>query len=157
MINVIIITAIAYFAYTGFQKGLISQINNMISYIFGFILSKLVFSMFLGYLEFSIVGFDLRNKLAYLILFIVIVYIFKILMNVIENLIYIKWNNKLLGLIFGVINGIMICSLVISIVQDIIPPSLNMHESWQNQSTLYQYLNILQKEYLVQYVGEVNK
>ena len=157
MINIIIITAVGYFAYTGFQKGLINQINNMISYIFGFILSKLIFSIFSGYLEFVIVGFDLRNKLAYLISFIAIVYIFKILMNAIESLIYIKWNNKLLGLIFGVINGIMICSLIISIVQDIIPPSFNMHESWKNQSTLYQYLNILQKEYLVQYVGETNR
>ena len=69
----------------------------------------------------------------------------------IENLIYISWNNKILGLIFGLINGIMICSLIISITQDIITASFNLHEYWINQSNLYHYLDILQKKYLIQY------
>ena len=97
-----------YFAYTGFNKGVVRQLSNMISYIFGFLLSKIIFSIFSHYLEFIIVETDLRNKIAYFIAFIVIVYIFKLLTHTIESLIYINWNNKLFGLIFGIINGIMI-------------------------------------------------
>ena len=146
-----------YFAYTGFNKGVVRQLSNMISYFFGFLLSKMIFSIFSHYLEFIIVETDLRNKIAYFIAFIVIVYIFKLLTHTIESLIYINWNNKLLGLIFGVINGIMICSLIISITKDLIPPSFNLHEYWSNQSALYKYLDVLQKEYLIQYIGTAYK
>tara|TARA_Y100001960_G_scaffold78607_1_gene84055 strand:+ start:828 stop:1175 length:348 start_codon:yes stop_codon:yes gene_type:complete len=111
----------------------------------------MIFIIFAHYLEFVIVEINLRNKIAYLIAFIIIVYVFKLLTYSIENLIYISWNNKILGLIFGLINGIMICSLIISITQDIIPASFNLHEYWINQSNLYHYLDILQKKYLIQY------
>ena len=144
MVNIIIIIILLYFAYTGFKKGVIRQLSDMISYIFGFLLSKMIFLIFSHHLEFLIVENDLRNKLAYLIAFIIIVYIFKLLTYTIENLIYISWNNKVLGLMLGLINGIMICSLIISITQDIIPPSFTLHQSWLNQSILYQYLDILQ-------------
>ncbi len=151
MINIIITILLSYFAYTGFKRGVIRQLSNMISYIFGFLLSKMIFIIFAHYLEFVIVEINLRNKIAYLIAFIIIVYVFKLLTYSIENLIYISWNNKILGLIFGLINGIMICSLIISITQDIIPASFNLHEYWINQSNLYHYLDILQKKYLIQY------
>jgi len=157
MINIIIIILLLYFAYSGFKKGVIRQLSNMISYIFGFLLSKMIFLVFSNYLEFVIIEIDLRNKIAYLISFIIIVYVFKILTHTIENLIYIRWNNKILGLIFGLINGIMICSLIISVTQDIIPYSFNFHEYWTTHSTLYQYLDVLQKEYLIQYSGINNK
>ena len=155
--NIIIIILLSYFVYTGFKQGMIRQLSHMISYIFGFLLSKMIFLVFSNYLEFVIVEINLRNKIAYLIAFIIIVYIFKILTHAIENLIYISWNNKILGLIFGLINGIMICSLIISITQDVMPYSFNFHEYWATQSTLYQYLDLLQKEYLIQYVEIKNK
>ena len=61
-----------------------------------------------------------------------------------------KWKNKILGLIIGVMNGILIFSLIISIFKEILP-SINIHEDWREKSYLYSAIDTLQKEYLIQY------
>ena len=61
-----------------------------------------------------------------------------------------KWQNKVLGLIIGIINGVLIFSLIISIFKELLP-SINIHEDWRQKSYLYRKIDTLQEEYLIQY------
>ena len=148
MIDIIIIIILIYFGYLGYKKGFVRELTNMISYVFGLILSGMVFNVFSNSLTTLILQNELRNKIAYLISFIIIVYIFKILTRFVETLIDIKWKNKLLGLTLGVCNGLIIISLTISIYQEIIPKSFN--QIMPNKSILYKNINLLQKNYIIQ-------
>ena len=156
IIDIIIIIFLIYFGYSGLKKGFIRELSNMISYVFGFLLARIIFSMFSNNLNVLIIENRLRDKISYLIAFIMIVYIFKTLTRFIENLISIKWKNKLLGLTLGILNGLMIFALIISISKEIIPNTLSLHKNWNEHSLLYKNLNLLQKKYLIQYNENLN-
>ena len=148
MMDFIIVIILIYFGYFGYKKGFLRELTNMISYIFGLILSSMVFDVFSNSLTTLILQNELRNKIAYLISFIIIVYIFKILTRFVETLIDVQWKNKLLGLTLGVCNGLIILSLIISIYQEIIPKSFN--QIMPNKSILYKNIDLLQKNYIIQ-------
>ena len=156
IIDIIIIIFLIYFGYSGLKKGFIRELSNMISYVFGFLLARIIFSMLSNNLNVLIIENRLRDKISYLIAFIMIVYIFKTLTRFIENLISIKWKNKLLGLTLGILNGLMIFALIISISKEIIPNTLSLHKNWNEHSLLYKNLNLLQKKYLIQYNENLN-
>ena len=152
IINIVIILFIAYFAYSGFKNGFIKELSSIISYISAFLLSKTTAPIIEKYLilETFIKNEDLKQKIAYLISFIIIVYAFKLLSGLIEKFIDMKWQNKALGLLIGLINGILIFSLIISIFKELLP-SINIHEDWSEKSYLYRNIDKLQQEYLIQY------
>tara|TARA_B100000029_G_scaffold110183_1_gene101911 strand:+ start:3174 stop:3662 length:489 start_codon:yes stop_codon:yes gene_type:complete len=158
IINIVIVVFVAYFAYTGFKHGFIKELSSIISYITGFLLSKILGPILEQYLMLEIFIKDdaLRQKIGYLISFIIIVYIFKIISGLIEKFIDMKWQNKFLGLIIGILNGILIFSLIISIFKELLP-SMNIHEDWRNKSYLYRNIDMLQKQYIIQYNQLQNK
>ena len=147
MVDILLILFLIYFGYIGYQKGFIRQLSNMISYIFGLIIARFMFSVFSESLSIFIMQDRLRDKISYLISFIIIVYIFKILTKFIESLINLKWKNNFLSFILGSINGLIILSLIISIFKEVAPNSININ----NQSYIYKNLDALQKKYLIQY------
>ena len=151
MVDIVIIIFLVYFGYLGYQKNFVRELSNMIAYFFGLLLSRMIFSIFSDNLTIFILQNRLRDKISYLISFIIIVYIFKILTRFIESLIDLKWKNKLLGLTLGILNGIIILSLTISIFKEIIPRSFDLTKSWESKSVLYKNLDLLQKKYLIQY------
>tara|TARA_B100002052_G_scaffold297052_1_gene326845 strand:+ start:26397 stop:26885 length:489 start_codon:yes stop_codon:yes gene_type:complete len=156
-INIIIILFVSYFAYKGFVRGFIKELSLIISYIAGFAISKTtgpMLEIFLN-LEIFIKSDPLRQKIAYLLSFIIIIYLFKFLSYALENFINMKWQNKLLGFLIGILNGILIFSLIISIFKEILP-TINIHDEWSKRSSLYRGIDTLQKEYLIQYKNYKN-
>ena len=147
MVDILLILFLIYFGYIGYKKGFVRQLSNMISYIFGLIIARFMFSVFSESLSIFIIQDRLRDKISYLISFIIIVYIFKILTKFIESLINLKWKNNFLSFILGSINGLIILSLIISIFKEVAPNSININ----NQSYIYKNLDALQKKYLIQY------
>ena len=134
------------------MRGFIKELSLIISYIAGFVISKTtgpMLDIFFN-LEIFIKSEALRQKIAYLLSFIVIIYVFKFLSYALENFIDMKWQNKILGFLIGVINGILIFSLIISIFKEILP-TVNIHDDWSQKSSLYRGIDYLQKEYLIQY------
>ena len=151
-LNIIIIVFVIYFAYLGFKNGWITELTNIISILSAFLLSQSIGPIIEKYLilETFIKDPILRAKIGYLLSFIMIVSIFKILNILIEKYIEIKWKHKILGIIMGMIKGALILSLIISIFKELLP-SNNVHENWREKSYLYRKLDTLQKEYLMQY------
>ena len=167
IIDIGIILFLFYFTYSGFKNGLIKELSSIISYIAAFLLSKSTYYIISNYLYLELfIPYDgLRDKIGYLLSFIIIVYLFKIISQLIEKLVDMKWQNKILGLILGLINGVLIFALVISIFESIPfieknnkdTNTISIHEDWQNKSSLYAFLDTLQKEYLVEYVNKKTK
>ena len=152
VINIMIIVFITYFAYLGFKNGWIKELTNIISFISAFLLSQSIGPIIEKYLILEIFIKDqiLRGKIGYLLSFIIIVSVFKIINIIIEKYIEIKWKHKVLGIIMGGINSILILSLIISIFKELLP-SNDMHENWRKKSYLYSKIDTLQEKYLVQY------
>ena len=152
VINIMIIVFITYFAYLGFKNGWIKELTNIISFISAFLLSQSIGPIIEKYLILEIFIKDqiLRGKIGYLLSFVIIVSVFKIINILIEKYIEIKWKHKVLGIIMGGINGILILSLIISIFKELLP-SNDMHEDWRKKSYLYSKIDTLQERYLVQY------
>ena len=159
LIDVIISLFLAYFSYSGLKNGFIKELSSIIAYIIAFLFSNLFITNIITeyfYLDNFIKYEALRDKIAYLLSFIIIVYIFKIIGHIIEKFINMKWQNKVLGLFLGIINGILIFALIISIFKEALPSKLNIHEDWNNKSFLYKKINILQQDYLVKYINSNN-
>ena len=152
VINIIIIICITYFAYLGFKNGWIKELTNIISIISAFLLSQSIGPIIEKYLILEVFIKDqiLREKIGYLLSFIIIVSIFQIINTLIAKYIEIKWKHKILGVIMGAIKGVLILSLIISIFKELLP-SNNMHEDWREKSYLYSKIDTLQEEYLIQY------
>ena len=152
IINIVIIVFIIYFAYLGFKNGWIKELTNIISIISAFLLSQSIGPIVEKYLilETFIKDQILREKIGYLLSFIIIVSIFKIINILIEKYIQIKWKHKILGIIMGAIKGVLILSLIISIFKELLP-SNNIHKDWREKSYLYSKIDTLQKKYLIQY------
>jgi len=159
LIDIIISVFLAYFSYSGLKNGFIKELSSIIAYIIAFLFSNLFVTNIITkyfYLDTFIKYEALKDKIAYLLSFIIIVYIFKIISHMIEKFINMKWQNKLFGLFLGVINGILIFALIISIFKEALPSNLNIHEDWNNKSFLYKKINILQQDYLVKYINSNN-
>ena len=152
IINIVIIVFIIYFAYLGFKNGWIKELTNIISIISAFLLSQSIGPIVEKYLilETFIKDQILREKIGYLLSFIIIVSIFQIINTLIEKYIEIKWKHKILGIIMGAIKGVLILSLIISIFKELLP-SNNIHKDWREKSYLYSKIDTLQKKYLIQY------
>ena len=156
LIDIVIILFLSYFAYSGLKHGLIRELTSIIAYISAFLLSKITFSTISNelYLELFIPYEALRDKIAYLLSFVLIVYCFRVLSQWIEKFIDMKWQNKLLGCILGIIKGMLIFALIISIFEAI---PMNVHQDWNNKSSLYRLLDNMQKDYLVEYVNKIKQ
>ena len=153
-IDIIIILFLSYFTYSGFKNGFIKELSNLISYISAFLIAGKIAEETHPYLDIFIPDEALKYKISYLISFVLIVYLFKLLSHTIEKFIDMKWQNKLLGLILGALNGMLIFSLIISIFKEILPQHISIHQDWRNKYYLYKTLDDLQQEYLIQYIGE---
>ena len=151
IIDIAIIFFLIYYGYLGYKLGAIRELNNTITYIFAFLLSRISFPIFSDLLNIFILENRLKDKIGYLISFIMIAYILRLLIRLIEKLINLKWNNKIIGLILGIINGMMIIALIISVFKESFPEDLNLNQSFKNNTNLYQHLDLIQKKYLIQY------
>lgn len=151
MIDILILIIIFYLGMIGYKTSGLRQLGNMVAYFFAFILSRFLYSIFSNSLTIFIFNEHLKDKIAFLIAFLMISYFFKILLRIIENIISIKLKKHYTGFIFGMINSILIISLCISVFKEVFPNTINVHNTLYNKSILYQKLDALQKSYLIQY------
>ena len=151
MIDILILILIFYTGMIGYKTSGLRHLSNMVAYFFVFILSRFLYSTFSYSLTIFIFNEHLKDKIAFLIAFLMISYFFKILLRIIENIISIKLKKHYTGFIFGMINSILIISLCISVFKEVFPYTMNVHNTLYAKSILYQKLDTLQKNYLIQY------
>ncbi|MCX7944078.1 MAG: CvpA family protein [Deltaproteobacteria bacterium] len=132
IIDIVVILILLFRSYKGYRRGIINEIARLFAIIFGVIGSVFVAgffsSLFTHFIKNpAILGFV---ALATGFIFIVVCILFAgwIATKLIEA-IYLGFINKILGLLFGLLNGAIFCSIIIylmfkyDILQDVIRAS----------------------------------
>ncbi len=112
----------------GLMLGLLNSISSIIAIVAGIFLSKryyLVFSEFLKKIAFPDIHGIVSYILIFLIFFIVIKFFF-ILAKQITSSSGLTTFDKMLGVSLGFAKGILICSIIITVIQVTMPPKSNM-------------------------------
>ena len=134
LLDIILIVPFIWFAYRGFQKGLVIELASLVALILG-IWAAIYFSFFAA--DFLSDNFDIGPRylpvIAFIITFIVVVMGVYLIGRIIEKFIDILalgLLNKLAGLAFGLVKAAFLLSIIILVInsfdanQSIITPKL---------------------------------
>ena len=119
LIDIILIVIICVFTFKGFNKGFIKTAGYLLSYFIGIILA---FQFFLPIYKFIQSFINLESKIVEAVIFILLLLIFikliKLLVSAISNFFkipIINSVNRILGALFGFIEGILVLGTIIFI------------------------------------------
>jgi len=134
ILDIILAVPLLWFAYRGFQKGLVIELASLVALILG-IWAAIHFSFFAA--DFLTDNFDIGPKYlpvtAFIITFIVVVLGVILVGKIVEkfiNLIALGFLNKLGGLVFGIVKAAFFLSVIALIInsfdddQSLITPTL---------------------------------
>ena len=134
ILDIILAVPLLWFAYRGFQKGLVIELASLVALILG-IWAAIHFSFFAA--DFLTDNFDIGPKYlpvtAFIITFIVVVLGVILVGKIVEkfiNLIALGFLNKLGGLVFGIVKAAFFLSVIALIInsfdddQSLITPKL---------------------------------
>ena len=132
----IIILALAFI--NGLKKGLVSQITGLISLLLGiWISSKFMIPVSDWLSQYIETTKNIINIISFLIIFIVVILGMNFIAKIVEkclNIIMLGWLNKLLGGVLGLLTGIIIIGVIITIID----PWL--YTPTDNSSVIYDFI-----------------
>lgn len=120
-LDIIFIIIIVFFIFNGLRRGLVRVIGGIIGLFVGIYLAGLLYPEMSAWLQ-SLLGFSndiIGNIIGFLVVFIVANRLFAIviwLLDRIVNLPLIGTVNRLLGGIFGLIEGLLIVSVIVAVL-----------------------------------------
>ena len=120
ILDIIILIPMAWFAYTGFKKGLVIGIASLAALILG-IYAALYFSgIVAGFLTDSLnIKTDYLPIISFIVTFIGVVILIHFLGKLLEkliNLVALGFLNKLAGAVFGVLKAAIFLSVIILVI-----------------------------------------
>ena len=118
-LDVIIILALLYSAYSGFKQGLIGSVLPMIGIILGVIIAGRYYGSLSGLLDtwleseaqIKIIGFIIIFVLFMIVVFLIVRWLRKLI-----NLTFLGWVDRSAGLIFGLIMGVVTLGTLLSLI-----------------------------------------
>jgi len=120
LLDIFIIVPLVWFAYKGVRRGLVLELASLAGLVLG-IYAAIHFSDFTE--QFLIDSFDAHGKYLYVISFIitlvvviVVIYLIGKLIEKLLDLVALGFFNKLLGLVFGLLKGALLVSLILFII-----------------------------------------
>jgi|GEM_PF-1878113 len=116
IIDIVVLLILIFRSYKGFSRGIINEIARLLAVIFGAIGSVFVAGFFSSLLAPFIVNVALLGflSLAAGFLFIVVcILLMGWFATKLVEAIYLGFLNKMLGLIFGLINGSIFCFIIL--------------------------------------------
>ncbi|MBQ9536961.1 MAG: CvpA family protein [Desulfovibrionaceae bacterium] len=121
LFDLVVILLLVGFSSLGFKNGFIREIGGIIAIIGGFCTANALHSTVSPY--FSFIGNPtVRMLLAYLLIFVLFMLLVSLLLHILikaRDLCFAKWIDKLAGLVFGFIKGLLICALIMVVLQTI--------------------------------------
>ncbi|MBE0640020.1 MAG: CvpA family protein [Bacteroidales bacterium] len=141
-LDIIIGVILIVYAIAGFSKGFIKSFTSLAGLILGIYLG-IKLSDYLAIILAS--HFDMAREylfiMAFIIIFIVVVIILAIIGKVLDNIITqveLGFLNKITGLLFGIIKGVLILSLIIATYNYIDPKAKYLNKETRENSMLYE-------------------
>ncbi len=139
IIDVILLTVLAYFAFNGTRRGFINEISTVVALIAGFTLANLFHQSTGDFIAKWIREDSFRFVISYLLIFVVIVSAVKIIAALLQKfleIVLLGWLNHILGLLLGILKGLLLISLLIFMLQSF-PRAAKLSEQMDSDSYLY--------------------
>ncbi len=148
MLDIILSLFLVFFLFVGYKKGFISSIISLVGLSAIVILigrfAPLAKEGLIGRFALSPISATVLSYVLIVVLIMLIAKIIKIILHKIIIFLEMNWLDKLLGSVFGLMNGVLILMLIV-ITIDILPISDNIWEHTKN-SKLTNSIRILTQD-----------
>ncbi len=139
-IDIIILIVLGIFIVKGLFRGLIIEAMTLLGLLFGYIIALRQMGQMAAWIERILPLSSLfSGMLGFLVVFIIVVVAFRLIAEILQRIVKwsaIKWLDRLAGVLFGLIKGALIVSLLAHLVS-IVPLSRPMREE-QERSFLFE-------------------
>ena len=131
--DILIFSILIFFAIIGYNNGFIKELSLLLSISISLFLTnyfhKDLLILFGGYLQ----EYGIPENLFFILLFTVFTILISIILSILKQFLdfsIIKWIDKLLGISFGLIKGILYISITLFLLK-----SLNLNYEFKNKIT----------------------
>lgn len=135
LVDVILGIFILAFLINGIIKGFISSVVHLLGLIIAvFLIGKIGYDVRIALMEKFTIGETIATIIAYILIFLVIMLIAKIVIMILHKIVTflnLKFLDRILGGLFGILNGILILAILL-IILDISPISKIVAQGTEN-------------------------
>lgn len=113
--DIVVAVILAYSLIRGLFRGLMKELASIIGVLGGFFAAYSFYNVAAGYLSGLISNPAYRNILAFLIIFcsvVILVNVLAIIIKYLLKIVFLGWLDRLGGVAFGVVKGVLIVSVI---------------------------------------------
>ena len=151
--DILIIVILGYSLVRGLFRGLVKELSSIIGVLGGFYAAYTYYQVVAGLLSRLIHDISYLNILSFLIIFcgvLIIVGVLGVIIKYVLNIAFLGWIDRIGGVIFGVLKGILIVSILFITLTAFLPKGtafiknseLAPHVSWISEKMA----NVISKE-----------
>ncbi len=122
--DILIVVVVSYGLIRGLFRGLVKEVASILGVIGGFFAAYLYYEPVAGWLTALVSNPGYRKILAFMILFcgvLIVVNLIAIVLKYLLNLIFLGWLDRLGGVGFGLVKGVLIVSVVFMALTAFLP------------------------------------
>lgn len=139
IIDIIIVVILAFFAFTGYRKGFLSEISIILALAIGFLMANIFHTDILSYIQEWIHNDSLSTMVAYLLIFLAVAAAVRLVVVLLQKFlewVLLGWLNRVLGVLLGLLKGLLLISILIFVLQSF-PRAQNLHQRMDRDSYMY--------------------
>jgi len=124
LLDIVLATIIGFCLIRGIFRGLIKELSSIIGVVSGFYAAYSYYPLISKFLKRWIADTGYANILACLILFIgiyITISIAGVLIKYLMNIVFLGWTDRICGLIFGTLKGVLIVSVIVVMLTAFLP------------------------------------
>jgi membrane protein required for colicin V production len=113
--DIVVVVVLAYSLIRGLFRGLVKELASIIGVLGGFFAAYSLYHVAAGYLAGLVSNLAYRNILAFLIIFcgvVILVNVLAIVIKYLLKIVFLGWLDRLGGVAFGAVKGVLIVSVV---------------------------------------------
>jgi membrane protein required for colicin V production len=151
--DILIIVILGYSLVRGLFRGLVKELSSIVGVLGGFYAAYTYYNVLAGWLSRLIHDISYLNILSFLIIFcgvLIIVGVLGVIIKYLLNIAFLGWIDRIGGVVFGVLKGILIVSILFITLTAFLPKGtafiknseLAPHVSWISEKMA----NVISKE-----------
>jgi len=148
--DILIFSILIFFAISGYNNGFIKEFYLFISISIGLFITNYLHDDLLILFNNYLHQYNIPEKLFFILLFTIFTILISIILSIFKQFLdfsIIKWIDKLLGISFGLLKGILYLSIILFLLK-----SLNLNSEFKNKMTK----KISNDSYLYQLLIKIN-
>lgn len=127
LLDIVLAAIIAFCLIRGIFRGLVKELSSIIGVVAGFYAAYSYYPLTARFLNRWIADTGYANILGCLILFLGVyigISIIGVLMKYLMNIVFLGWTDRVCGLIFGTLKGVLIVSVIVVLLTAFLPKNV---------------------------------